>query len=277
MRLSGIVDTAGGLGRHDHVGWAFARSADFRAVAGQFLDDGLASQERVLYVAGPGTPAPAVLDDAVADGRAEVASVAELYGADRPVEPERQVSTFAAEVERALADGWTGLRVAADITSLVRTERQRAAWIRYEHLVDAFIAATPLAGLCGFDRRVLGEAALAEVSCLHPALTPDSSDFRLYTTPDPDTGFALAGEIDPGNRRTLETVLREAHPAPRDGRITVDVTALTFVDHHGLAALADYAAERGVTAVIRACPGSVPKMIADLVPMSGLEVQVVSA
>ncbi|GAA2859868.1 hypothetical protein Acy02nite_55980 [Actinoplanes cyaneus] len=276
MRLSGVVDTVGGLGLHDHVGWAFTLADDFRAIAGQFLADGLSRRERVIYVAGAGTGVPAGLNSAVASGQAEVTSVAAMYGAGEPVEAERQIGTFADAVERALADGWAGLRVAADATSLVRTERQRAAWMRYEHLVDAFIAGTPIAGLCGFDRRVLGEAALAEVSCLHPALTPDSSEFRLYSAPGPAAGFALAGEIDPGNRPTLATVLREAHPAPRDGRITVDATALTFIDHRSLALLAEYATARGVTAVVQARPGSVTTMIADLVPMGGLEVQVVS-
>ncbi len=200
-----------------------------------------------------------------------------MYSDGDPVEPEQQVTTFAHAVDQALADGWTGLRVAADVTSLVRTEQQRAAWLRYEFLVDAFIAGRPVAGLCGFDRRVLDRSVLAQVSCLHPALTPDSSQFRLFSSPGAAASLALAGEIDPDNRQVLATVLRQSRPAPHDGRITVDATALAFVDHHALAVLADYASGLGVTAVLRAQRDSVAKMIADLIPIDGLEVQVVSS
>ncbi|BCY10702.1 MEDS domain-containing protein [Actinoplanes sp. L3-i22] len=280
MRRSAVIDTARGLSLHDHVGWVFEQPADFRANAGQFLADGLAARERILYVGGAGTATPLGLDGlaaAIAGGQAEVTSIGQMYSAGEPIEPERQVDRFFEAADQALADGWTGLRIAADVTSLVRTDRQRAAWIRYEHLADAFIARRPVAGLCGFDRTVLDRTALAEATCPHAALTPGGSEFRLYATGGPAAELALAGEIDPDNRRVLAAVLRHARPAPRDGRLTVDATALAFVDHRGLALLAAYANRLGVTAVLRARAESVPKMIADLVPMGGLEVQVVSA
>lgn len=277
MRRSGIIETARGLRRHDHVGWSFDRAAAFRADAAQFLAEGLAAHERVMYVGGADTVAPPGMEAAVARGQAEITSVAAMYSAGEPIEPERQVATFSAAADQAIADGWTGLRVAADVTSLVRSGPQREAWIRYEHLVDSLIAGRPITGLCGFDRRVLDRDVLAQVSCQHPALSPDSSEFRFYPSPGARTGVTLAGEIDPDNRHALVAVLRAARPRPADGRITIDATALTFVDHHSLALLAAYADGLGVTAVLRTPRNSVAKMITDLVPMGGLEVQVVSA
>ncbi|WP_170154248.1 MEDS domain-containing protein [Actinoplanes italicus] len=279
MRLSTVLERAQGLGLHDHVGWAFDEPGQFRSQAGDFLAEGLRARQRVMYIGGDETAAPAGidgLDAAVARGQAQVTSVSVMYGRDEPVEPERQVEVFAAAAEQALTDGWTGLRVAADVTSLVAGERQREAWIRYEHLADRFMAGHPVAGMCGFDRAVVPRDTLAEALCLHPVLNPAASGFRLHTTAGTGLGLTLAGEVDRGNRQVLAAALRHARPAPEAGRLAIDATALTFIDHHGLTAFADYAAACGATVVLHTAESSAARMIARLVPMSGLEVRVVS-
>ncbi|WP_127552280.1 MEDS domain-containing protein [Actinoplanes sp. OR16] len=275
MRRSAVIDTARGLSLHDHVGWSFHDPADFRAHAGRFLAEGLDRRQRIIYIAGADETVP---DDlaGLRGAQVEITSVAQMYTAGEPVDPEEQVATFAEAKDRALADGWTGLRVAADVTSLVLTDEQRAAWIRYEYLVDGFMSQEPVSGFCGFDRTALDPTALAEVACLHPALTPDTSEFRLFTAAGAGPGLTLAGEIDPGNRHILAAALDNARPVSRDGRFTVDATALTFIDHRGLELLADYAAQRGVDAVIYTGRDSVAAMISQVVSLSGLDVRVVA-
>jgi anti-anti-sigma factor len=279
MRLSAVIDKAQGLSLHDHTGWVFDDPAEFQDQAGRFLSEGLAAGQRIMYVAGSATAPAGIsgLGAAIARGQAEVTSVAALYTAGEPVDPGDQVATFARAAEQALLDGWTGLRVAADVTSLVATEPQLDAWIRYEHMADTLMAGAPIAGFCGFHRPGIESAALAEVSCVHPVLNRGSSDFRMYSRTGADGGLSLAGEIDRGETRTLAAVLRRTQAAPRNGRIVVDATRLSFIDHHGLTVLADYAAERGVRAILRTRPCSVADMIARLVPFPGLEVQVVPA
>jgi anti-anti-sigma factor len=281
MRLSAVLERAQGLGLHDHVGWAFDEPGQFRSQAGAFLAEGLRERQRIIYIGGAETVAPAGitgLDAAVARGQAQVTSVAAMYTGGEPVDPEQQVGVFTAAAEQALADGWTGLRVAADVTSLVAGDRQRAAWIRYEHLADAFMARHPVAGLCGFDRAVVPAGTLAEALCLHPVLGPAASGFRFYTTAGATAGtacgLALAGEIDRDCREVLAAVLRHARPAPEAGRLVIDATALNFIDHHGLSVFAEHAVESGVTAVLHTSENSVARLIARLVPMSGLEVRV---
>jgi anti-anti-sigma regulatory factor len=278
MRLSAVIDTAQGLSLHDHTGWVFDDPAEFQEQAGRFLTEGLAARQRIMYVAGEATAPAGIpgLDAAIARGQAEVASVAALYTAGEPVDAGSQVATFAVAAEQALRDGWTGLRVAADVTSLVSTERQLDAWIRYEHLADTLMAGAPIAGFCGFHRPAIESAALREVSCVHPVLNRGSSDFRMYSHPG-DGALTLAGEIDRGNSGTLAAVLGRTRPALTDGLIVVDATRLTFIDHHGLTALAGYAIERDARAALRVRPHSVACMIVRLMPFPGLEIQVVPA
>lgn len=271
MRRSAVIETAHGLGVHDHVGWVFGDPADFGVHAGRFL----AAGERVIYVAGDGTTqlqGVDGLDAALSSNQAQITSVADMYCAGVPVDAQRQVAAFARATEQAITDGWTGLRVAADVTSLVLTPRQRAAWIRYEHLVDSFMVRNPVAGFCGFHRGALDGAALNQVACLHPLVNPGASEFRLYTAPRADVSLVLAGEIDLSNRQVFATALRQARPAPVADRLLVDAAPLVFIDHHGVAELAGYAAELGVTAVVYAEPDSVFAGIIRVLSMPGVRV-----
>ena len=72
------------LRRHDHIGWVFAGSSGFAAVAGPFLAEGAALGERLMYVAAdPGPSAVAMLADVVGPDALQVASIAENLRAVR--------------------------------------------------------------------------------------------------------------------------------------------------------------------------------------------------
>jgi anti-anti-sigma regulatory factor len=278
VRLSAVLNTVRDLGVHDHAGWVFNDPAEFRVDAARYLAAGLSTGHRVMYVSGDrgvGLPELAGLDAALATGQASISAVSTMYAATEPVDPQRQVAAFAEAARNALADGWAGLRVVADATSLVRTPQQHAAWIQYEYLIDRCIAHLPLSGLCGFNRSVLTDTdALTEVVCMHPALTPGASDFRLYGGGDgADVSIALAGEIDQGNRHLFASALRQARPARIGDVFVVDAARLTFMDYRSLAALARQASETGLTTMVYAAQGSVVTTLLDAFPIPGLQVR----
>ncbi|MCE6995451.1 MEDS domain-containing protein [Saccharothrix sp. S26] len=97
------------------------------------------------------------------------------------VGPEQQVRVCADATQEALAAGFTGLLVVADVTPLVSTPARLEAFARYEHLVDCYMATHPLAGMCAYDRVQLGDAAVAQVACLHPG--PPQAPPRATCTP----------------------------------------------------------------------------------------------
>jgi anti-anti-sigma regulatory factor len=277
VRLSAVLDAVQDLGVHDHAGWVFNDPAEFRVDAARYLADGLSAGHRVMYVSsdpGDGLPELAGLDAALATGQASISAVSAMYEADEPVDPHRQVAAFAEAAENAVADGWAGLRVVADVTSLVRTPRQRAAWIQYEYLVDRCIAHLPLSGLCGFNRGVLTDRdALTEVVCMHPALTPGASDFRLYAGDGVDVSIALAGEIDLNNRHLFASALRQARPARIGDLLVVDAARLTFMDYRSLAELARQASELGLRTMVYAAEESIVTTLVEALPISGLQVR----
>jgi hypothetical protein len=94
-------------------------------------------------------------------GALVIASVADTYGAARIVDAASQRQVFASCLDDALADGYQGMRVAADNSSLLDTPERLRAWLRWEHVVDRFMAENPVTGLCAFDQTRLARAALS--------------------------------------------------------------------------------------------------------------------
>lgn len=245
-----------GVGRH--LCWAFADRASFLERAHAFLAEGRAAGER-LWLIGDDLPA--------LDGVPPM-PIHDIY----PVgDPAAQVEVYAVATAAALADGYTGLRVAADATPLVRSAGQRAAFAAYEHLVDRYLADHPFSALCGYDVRVLGAVAVAELACVHAAHNVAEVPFSLHGTAGPG-GVALSGELDGTDADLLAWALDRAAPPVVDGEVVVDGAGLEFIDHRSLLRLADYARGRGATAVLRT-PLPAAARLADLLRVPGIRVE----
>lgn len=102
-----------------------------------------------------------------------VASIADVYGEQRLVHAHQQRDTFAAVLAEALGQGYSGIRVAADNTSLVSTPERLKAWTVWEGVAEQFMADNPVTGLCAFDRRRTQPAVLRSLIDLHPVLAPN--------------------------------------------------------------------------------------------------------
>jgi len=105
--------------------------------------------------------------DLVDRGELVIASITEIYGPDRTVVAASQRETFAGALAEALSEGYTGIRVAADNSSLVDTPERVQTWLAWEEEADRFMAENPVTGLCAFDRTRVGSAALSEVMGTH--------------------------------------------------------------------------------------------------------------
>ncbi|BCJ75995.1 hypothetical protein CS0771_55390 [Catellatospora sp. IY07-71] len=273
MRRSGFVDAVDGLGRHDHVCWVFDTPGEFRAAAGRFLADGLAAGQQVIYLAEQARQTD--LDDvdgftaARAGGAALVQDLA-IYGAGLPVDPAVQVQAYAHATERAIAAGYRGLRVAAQATPLVRTPEQLDAFTRYEHQVDRYMTGHPFAAMCGYHRRELSAAAIAELASMHPVASRASAPLRLFASAEPGVGAALAGDIDVSGHALLRTALHRADPAPDGDELIFDAQQLNFIDHRGLFQLVEHARARGARTVLHVARDSMVRLLADMLRLPDL-------
>lgn len=264
MRTTGVIENARGLGLHDHVCWAFDDQDDFRYRVREFLEEGLELGQRVWYVA-PGDVETladdlrglAGMDLALRTGAAQVVSVDTAYPVGTVIEPAAQVQAFVMAATQAVMAGFTGLRVAADTTPLVRTAAQLDAFARYEYLVDRCIASQPLTGMCAYNRVELGEDVIGQLACLHPNINRGTAQFRLHTSHQATA--SLNGELDMTTVELLSLALQRADLQPHGGELVVDAAGLTYIDHRALLMLAESTRQVQATVVLRtAWPGAAP-------------------
>jgi len=236
-RLTGRLETSTTFGAHDHGCWAYTSEAQRAEVVTAWLADGLRIGQRALYVcdcpSGTGLAEVAGLDpEPLLDrGALEVVPASEVYDLTAPVDAERQLRTYAAAVERACADGFHGLRVAADITPLVIDPVRRAAHVHWEQVADRYTTSHPMAPLCLVDRRRV--KGIDAVVSAHPLQGPERTVFALYGS-GPQRAV-LDGEVDAMADDTFTALLRGLP----HGDAEIDASRLGFVDGHAAERLHD--------------------------------------
>lgn len=246
---------------YGHVCLAYDDPATFQTTARDFLAEGVAAGERVWYLASEPPHGW--------DFRPDLIRLGDHYPEGAVIDPARGAEAYAAATRRALADGYAGLRVAAEVTPLVRTPAQLDAFARYEHVVDRYMRTHPFGALCGFDRAELGAAVIEELACLHPQ---SDAPFRLYATPPALADAGLAGDLDEATRDLFARALERAELRPATGDLMIDAAGLAFIDHNSLLELDAYARRRGVTAVLRTRLFS-PGHLAELLGLTALRVE----
>lgn len=238
---------------HDHIGWVFTGPDEFAALARPFLAEGRDRGEKLICVSGdPGSPAIAGLAGIAGPGGLEMASIGDVYGASGVVDPARQRATFMAALAGALAQGYTGIRVAADNTPLVSDDKRLRSWIKWEIVADRFMAENPVTGLCAFDRDKTDVNRLRHLATLHP-LSPVTSpvpQFRMFA----DAGeLCIEGDVD---SLAVSQVRLALDVLPPGTRVRVDLAAAALRGGTTLAALSDLAGA-GVDVIIQGHPAAI--------------------
>nr|WP_296071296.1 MEDS domain-containing protein [uncultured Actinoplanes sp.] len=259
-----------------HACWSYDDLQPFDEYARDFLRTGLAAGERVWFVPGrrPGTTADWLRGVAAAarPGAVRITSVEDAYVGEAAVDPAGQVAFYRAETEDALAAGFTGLRVVADVTRMIRTDLQREAFARYEYVIGRYMRTAPMRAVCAYDRLELGDGAVAELACLHEVSQAAGVTFQLH--PGATTAAAvLDGELDMSVEDLFSRALRHTDLAAADGEVTVDADGLRFIDHRSLLALQRYAEDSRMTAVLRTRLDTTARL-ADLLELSNVRVEI---
>jgi anti-anti-sigma factor len=257
VRSHGVVASAAGLAAGDHVCWAYETEDEFLTGGGTFLADGLVAGDRLLYVASLDAAALAArvgllgLDPFLEDeGALLLRTTAELFDPALRGAGSGPMRGFEALCTRALADGYSGLRVL-----LVANRSFYLHHLRHEHLAEQRMAGgLPMTAMCSYNRRVLGDGGIADIAALHPLVHGPASlsERALFCEAD---RLVLTGTIDaascPQMRRLLGTMRLE-------GSVLLDVSEVDFIDARGLHTLLRWgervAAAGGSLTIVGATP-----------------------
>jgi len=249
MRSNGVLDHPAGLGPADHVCWVYDAERGFAQAARQFLADGLANGYRLLCVGHPAVAAALEdvapltgVSDLLASGVLGVMTVGDAYGATAGLVPQQQLSFYDEATQKALADGYNGLRVVAELTALAGNPEWLPALMAWEHLADDYIAGgAGMSALCAYRRERLDGELIDSVAAVHPLVHPADDGqggppFRLFFE---DGALALAGVVDAFVAERLARILGSTHVDADE--LTLDLSRLEFMDTRGCGVLAAWA------------------------------------
>jgi anti-anti-sigma factor len=257
MRRHGLVDSPDTLGRNGHACWGFDDVADLQTPAAEFLAEGAELGQRLMFVGGP--EAEAMVRDTdpmrslVQDGALQMVPFDAIYPGGSRMAHVDQLAMYAGATDQALADGCTGLRVLAEVTSLASPDGAWQDQVGWESYADRYMATRPLAALCCFDRRRIPAEAMSALGCAHPVTDRrlhHLAPFRVYAQQD---AMALAGEVDAFSSTQLSDLLELTIPYTK-GDVVLDLEGLDFIDHSGVRAVAEHERrlrERGVSLTLR--------------------------
>jgi anti-anti-sigma regulatory factor len=242
MRVHGCIDSGSGLGRDGHACWGFDFEQEFADAALEYLTDGLRLGQRLAYVGSEPVAEQRERLDPLGDvggmidaGMLQLFELEDLYRVGEPVEVETQLAIYSAATGAALADGYAGLRVAAQVTDLVSEPETWAAHVRWESVADRVFSSQSLSALCGYRRDALPPQLLADLAAVHPAANAEAETVPFHLFGE-DGGLVLSGEVDLFSSEALDRALGFA--CPPGTPLSLDLEALEFIDHHGLEVLA---------------------------------------
>lgn len=219
---------------HDHIGWVFSGSGQFASLATPFLTEGASRGELLMYVSDdPELGDLKRIAGSLAPGALQVTTVADVYGHDGIVDAEAQRAVFAGALETALADGYSGIRVAADNTPLVRDPRRLEAWIRWELVADRFMSENAVTGLCAFDRQRVDVDTLRHLATLHPLASAEEPRPQFLLFSDGDM-LCLEGEVD---SFAIEQLLLALEQLPPKTGVVADLSETALVTKKVMSAL----------------------------------------
>ena len=152
-------------------------------------------------------------------------------------DPGARIQAYQALVAQALADGFTGLRVFGDPAPLLADPDVRARWPLFELRADLLVARSLVVALCGYDLRVLDDAAVELPAAVHPlrlgAGDAPTPGFHVHGTAD--GAVALSGEVDLMYSDPVAGLLSGS--AGDLGVPALDVSNLRFIDVAGMRAV----------------------------------------
>lgn len=264
----------GDLSHGAHAALFYSSRAEQADVLETFVDSALHANDRLLYVS-DGDHAERALKAhcsggarALASGQFIVDNWTNTYMADGHFDGKRMLAHYRAAVADALTEGYSGLRVAADM-GWSHGLKSKDALFSYERVFDGAFENLPAVVLCQYDTRLFDDEAIAALAnahahAAHPDPLYDSLDLRITRTYQPN-GVRAYGQIDLLSRTAFRDALLRA-AASDEGRMVVDLSAIKYLDAGSVGAIVKAAQVAKCSAVEVRVPAHIYKLFEMLQP-----------
>jgi hypothetical protein len=233
----------------EHACCRFAQADDRARLACAFVRAGLERGHKVVYLSGEVDAARLLaelaavddrVDEALARAQLEVRPAPDDYIPDGTFDPAKMRDRLAEQHTRALADGYPGLSMAADMSWALASKVGPDELVSYEHGVTTIIQPDrTMVFLCIYDHGRFGAGTLAELIVSHGVdMSPELArlvrvGYLSASRVLPGPVLRLCGELDFECADVVAGVL-DAH---YHGTLRLDLADLSYVDLDGLRAL----------------------------------------
>jgi anti-anti-sigma regulatory factor len=196
---------------------------------------------------------------AAGPGQVRVQAVGDGAAAGGRVDYLGMIDGLAEEINRAMREGYPGIRLVGDMAWTLRGDVDTEALVDYEAAANELFGDGRAVGLCQYDLRRFDGATLRAVAAAHPGMVTGRGDGPLLRFAFAPRGITLVGEVDASNRRAFSAIVSRLSTLPAPA--TLDATDLRFIDAAGAAAIVAVAAVRAGRQTVVRCPRGVAQML----------------
>jgi hypothetical protein len=253
------ANTRGGLARHSlwsaepgtHLCALYRGEAELEQVAATFVASGLAAGDRVFYVASdrPAAIVRTALEahqvpagQAAAAGQLVIEDFAAAYGDPGQLDLDEMEAGFRAAGRRARADGFGGLRVAAEMGNFAQSIGSVERLLDWERRCTPMQRQEGITSVCQYDQRRFSASQAVAIAHEHAGAAPEFAPEppAWFTISNAPWGLVVTGELDLACRAVFGRVLQARLVA--SPWLQLDVGGLAYAEAGALAVIYEAAA-----------------------------------
>ncbi len=169
-----------------HTCSLYHSSTEQAAIVTQFLLEGLAHREKIIYIINPwdnGSFLNSLPQDntdvasAITRGQLTFLTTTETYLHTTPFEPTHMIQLLHQATDQAIQEGYLGLRITADMGWALHHTVPPQKLITYETQVDAFLNHKTCKGLCQYNRWNFPTSLLEDVLPIHASIIAQGREY----------------------------------------------------------------------------------------------------
>ncbi len=193
-----VTPSVGRMQPGDHYCGIYQSDEDHRVLVVDFIRQGIANREKMLYIVNLQTAAQLKatlaeaeldVDPLIEEGQLVILTAKDAYLRDGEFDPDKMIKLLREETDKALAEGYPALRITGEMTWALSGEPGSERLIEYEAMLNRFFPDSKCYALCQYDRRRFDAEMLLDILHTHPQVLYGQGAFdnsRMYYVP-PDS------------------------------------------------------------------------------------------
>jgi transcriptional regulator with XRE-family HTH domain len=163
----------------EHVCCIYDTEEEHKALVTSFLRRGLERHEKVFYITDAHTAETILnylredgleVEPYLTKGQLNISNADGVYIRGGIFNPDAMLALLRSEIERALSEGYSALRVTGEMSWALRGLPGSERLLEYENKLNTFYPGSQCLGICQYDRRRFDAALLLDVVIAHPTI-----------------------------------------------------------------------------------------------------------